>query len=74
MIGRDSPRIRHWIGIAMTCLLAPVSAWSEEESLPSAADGQEVIVGRIAGLPLSHGLDGVYPDYQANSMFDANGG
>ncbi|MXY67995.1 MAG: hypothetical protein F4Y47_05480 [Acidobacteriia bacterium] len=48
----------------MVCLLAPISAWSEEETLPSAADGQEVIVGRIAGLPLSHGLDGVYPDYR----------
>lgn len=48
----------------MVCFLVPVSAWSEEESLPSAADGQEVIVGRIAGLPLSHGLDGLYPDYR----------
>ena len=48
----------------MVCVLTPVSAWSEEETLPSAVDGQEVIVGRIAGLPLSHGLDGVYPDYR----------
>ena len=48
----------------MACLLAPVSAWSEVETLPSVADGQEVIVGRIAGLPLSHALDGVYQDYR----------
>ena len=48
----------------MACLLAPVSAWSEVEALPSVADGQEVIVGRIADLPLSHALDGGYPDYR----------
>ena len=48
----------------MACLLAPVSAWSDVESLPSAADGQQVITVRIASLPLSHALDGVYPDYR----------
>ena len=66
MIRSDAPRVPLPISIAIVCLLAPISVWSEEEeeSLPTAADGQEVIAGRIAGLPLSHGLDGVYPDYR----------
>ena len=48
----------------MVCVLAPISAWSEEETLPNATGGQEVIIGRIAKLPLIQGLDGVYPDYR----------
>ena len=64
MMHRSRPRVLYRIGVAMVCSLAPVSAWSKEESLPGAADGQEVIVSRIGGLPLSHGLDGVYPDYR----------
>lgn len=66
-----------FLGIAVVYLLTPISVWSEEESLPGAEDGQEVIVGRIAGLSLSHGLPGVAPDYRECGRvdsFDSEGG
>ena len=73
MIRLDDPKASLSISIAIVCLLAPISVWSEEdeESLPTAADGQEVIAGRIAGLPLSHGPNGVYPDYRGCVRVDS---
>ena len=57
--------------IAVAFLLVPGTATGQDESMPTANDGERVIAARIAGVPVSPGHPWLKPDYRECVRLDS---